>query len=250
MFDPMRPPLPAASTNSMHIAQRILSDPLSGTRAMSANVRNDPLLCAAVLREANSAAYGQRAVVGTVARALEVIGLERTRSVAMRVVMQQIVHAIEVPAARSVANLLWTHCVTTASIAEQLHARDQRALDSALDYQRAILHELPALIFLGYSRERPALFPSIAEIRQLIWRHQVPTHEQIALWLGIPENLLVRSLVVEEPIEPLALAHHLCPVDSAMESIDTAQLTDVDANAWLDHVQRGVQRAREILFQQ
>ena len=62
MFSSIRRPLPATSAESMRIAQRILSDSLLRVRALSTGVRSDPLLCAAVLREANSAASSPLAI--------------------------------------------------------------------------------------------------------------------------------------------------------------------------------------------
>jgi len=130
------PPFPA-------VAQRILAlvnDPDTNINQLSELVRVDPSFAAELLRFANSALLGNRRKVRSLPLAIIVVGLERVKTLATLVSMNQMVrHSVRREALRKV----WLHSLVTAAIAEEVSRVSAVARDTA--YTAGLLHNLGTL---------------------------------------------------------------------------------------------------------
>src|SRR5262249_6424118 len=80
---------PTASDSALLI--RMLCDANAAGDELSLQIERDPILCAQVLKVANSPFYGQQRAVGTVRRALLVLGVHAVRGIAAAACVAQIV---------------------------------------------------------------------------------------------------------------------------------------------------------------
>ena len=130
------PPFPA-------VAQRILAlvnDPDANINQLSELVKIDPSFAAELLRFANSALLGARRKVRSLPAAIVVVGLDRVKTLATLVSMNQMVrHSVRQGALRKV----WMHSLITAAIAEEIARVSGVARDSA--YTAGLLHNLGTL---------------------------------------------------------------------------------------------------------
>ena len=130
------PPFPA-------VAQRILAlvnNPDTNIHSLSELVRIDPSFAAELLRFANSALLGSRRKVRSLPIAIVVVGLDRVKTVATLVSVNQMVrHSVRRHALRKV----WVHSLVTAMIAEEISRVSGVAQESA--YTAGLLHNLGTL---------------------------------------------------------------------------------------------------------
>jgi HD-like signal output (HDOD) protein len=130
------PPFPA-------VAQRILAmvnDPDLNVNELSELVRMDPSFAAELLRFANSALFGTRRQVTSLPLAIAMVGLDRVKTLATMVSMNQMVrHSVRKAGLRKV----WVHSLVTALIAEETSRVSGIGRDSA--YTAGLLHNLGTL---------------------------------------------------------------------------------------------------------
>ena len=130
------PPFPA-------IAHRILA--LVGKEEVNANelgalVKMDPSFSAELLRFANSALFGVRREVTSLAQAVAIVGTDRIKTMATMVAMNRMVRSsVRITGLRKV----WLHSLVTALIAEEAARITGSDSDSA--YTAGLLHNLGTL---------------------------------------------------------------------------------------------------------
>ena len=130
------PPFPA-------VAHRILA--LVGkedvtSRELGDVVRMDPSFSAELLRFANSALFGIRREVTSLAQAVMMVGTDRIKTMATMVALNRMVRSsVRIAALRKV----WQHSLVTALIAQEV-ARLRRA-DGDVSYTVGLLHNLGTL---------------------------------------------------------------------------------------------------------
>jgi HD-like signal output (HDOD) protein len=130
------PPFPS-------VAQRILAlvnQPDPNINELSELVKVDPSFAAELLRFANSALLGARRKVRSLPLAIVVVGLDRVKTVATLVSMNQMVrHSVRRQGLRKV----WVHSLVTALIAEEISPTCGIARETA--YTAGLLHNLGTL---------------------------------------------------------------------------------------------------------
>jgi len=130
---------------------RVVNDPKSSLSEVSALLNSDPALSAEVLTVANSAAYGAAHRITTTARALAMLGTERTKAVATRAAMYGMLRGIGNTVA--VRNC-WVHSRAVSVIAEWLSPSYR--IHPHKGYTIGLLHDIGRLGLLaldpnGYS---------------------------------------------------------------------------------------------------
>jgi HD-like signal output (HDOD) protein len=130
------PPFPA-------VAQKILAlvnQPDTNVSELSELVKIDPSFAAELLRFANSALLGARRKVTNLPMAIVVVGLDRVKTLATLVSMNQMVrHSVGKGALKKV----WVHSLVTALIGEEISRASGIARESA--YTAGLLHNLGTL---------------------------------------------------------------------------------------------------------
>jgi len=130
------PPFPAIANRILALA----SQESVGAQEVGALIRLDPSFSAEVLSFANSALFGARCKVTSLTQAVALLGMNRVKSMATFVAVNNLVRsAVRAAALRKV----WVHSVVTAIIAEA--AANNCRLDSEFAYTAGLLHNLGIL---------------------------------------------------------------------------------------------------------
>jgi HD-like signal output (HDOD) protein len=171
-------------------------------------IERDSIICAQVLRIANSPYYGQQRSVSTVRHALLVLGLNAVRGIAAAACVAQMTPK-QVPALKDSAAML-RHSLTTAIASELLAASRVPALIPQA-FMAGLLHNLGTLVqavvdTAGVARIIAARRTDDREIRQLERELVSIGHEEAAAivfeaW-QLPDSLIA------------AASHHHQPADA------------------------------------
>jgi HD-like signal output (HDOD) protein len=141
------------------IAQRILSvvsQDDTSLREVYEIVKMDPSFSADLLRFANSALFGVRHGVKSVAQAITMVGLDRVKTIATYVAMNTMIRsAVSMDALRKV----WIHSQATAMIAEEAARLNGAPREPA--YTGGLLHNLGTL---GLMSAYPAEYSRMLEV--------------------------------------------------------------------------------------
>jgi len=120
-----------------------LCDSSTSADDLSLRIERDPVLCARVLRVANSAYYGQQSSVSTVRRALLVLGLNAVRAIAAAACIDQILPARV--AALPDLDAVLRHSLATALAAETLALKERPAI-AAEAFIAGLLHNMGVIV--------------------------------------------------------------------------------------------------------
>jgi putative nucleotidyltransferase with HDIG domain len=139
------PPFPAIAHRILALANK---DSV-GAYEVGAVIKLDPSFSAEVLSFANSALFGARCRVTSLTQAVALLGMNRVRSMATFVAVNDMVtSSTRAPALRKV----WLHSVVTAIIAEE--AASICRLDGEFAYTAGLLHNLGTLgLMSAYAEE-------------------------------------------------------------------------------------------------
>jgi len=130
------PPFPAVATRIMALAASEDTD----LNELGKVVKTDPSFSAELLRVANSALFGVRREVTSVAHAISIVGTDRVKSMATLVAVNRMIRAsVRIQALRKV----WMHSLVTAAIAEE--AARVAGMDRENAYTAGLLHNLGTL---------------------------------------------------------------------------------------------------------
>jgi len=135
----------------------LLANQQAEVRSLAGLLRTDPALSAEVLAVANSSFYGTPQYIDNLARAILVLGFERTRSLTLTVALRSFtLH----PANAKVMQACWHHSVATALLAEELASLYEIAKDRA--YIAALIHDVGRLGLLrAYGELYAPLFATV-----------------------------------------------------------------------------------------
>ena len=176
------------------VAVRLMSElaredpPLSKIRDL---LSSDPGFSAEILTMANSAYYARQTRVDTIHRAVMVLGLERTRSLAAAVALQGMIKGVS---AKSSVQDSWQHSRATAIIAAKLAPCCNLSREQA--YTSGLMHDIGRLGLLAAYPEYPVLLEQAAgSVDDLLRKERSAfnvDHCQAGLWLtriwGLPQE--------------------------------------------------------------
>jgi HD-like signal output (HDOD) protein len=112
---------------------------------------SDPSLTADLLRAANSVEFGLRAKVTSVSFALMVLGMDRTRSLAVTIALSKYGRGV---AGGKVGRSIWLHSLATAVVSEEMGAC--LGVNPAHQYTVGLMHDLGRLGLLTMAGQRYA----------------------------------------------------------------------------------------------
>lgn len=181
---------------------------------------SDPGFSAEVLTLANSVVYSLPRRVNTVERAIIILGIERTRTLATRAALQGMMRGLEENAA--VQNC-WTHSRATAILAGWLAPLYRLHPDRA--YTAALMHDIGRLgLLAGYTAKYAELLTratgntdALLEAERLLFSVD---HCEAGLWLtrtwGLPEEFWETAAHHHEPVGPNGAREDLIRVSCSL----------------------------------
>src|SRR6187455_1266631 len=97
----------------------LVENPKSTAQDLHKVISNDPALCTRILKVVNSAFYGLPGQIGSINRAIVMLGLNAVKNIAIAASLAKLFRGGDLTATFS-ARELWTHSVYTAAIAKML----------------------------------------------------------------------------------------------------------------------------------
>ncbi|WP_029460104.1 HDOD domain-containing protein [Solidesulfovibrio alcoholivorans] len=177
---------------------------LSPLEAIAAAVAEDQGLSARLLALANSAFYGLQSQVGTVGRAVAVLGLREVRSLVLALGMRGLADARPLPPGFAFAPYL-AHQLAVAGAARGL-ARTTAAMDPDDAFTAGLLHDLGKLLTALYRPEDWQAQAALAAAESLSW------HEAEERYWGLDHGLIggmvLRSWNLPETLTEPVNWHH------------------------------------------
>lgn len=205
---------------------QLLADEEVPLAKLSQFIQADPGFSAEVLHIANSPIYGLAAKISSVSHALVILGLERTRSLALTVALRG--YLKKTPNLPLVKNF-WHHALATAQLCEDFGPLFAVPRDKA--YTAGLMHDIGRLgLMAAYPREYSALadriFTSVESVLEAETNAFGVTHCQAGFWLtktwGFPLTLCEAALEhhptsIYETNPLLSLVRFSCQLASSME---------------------------------
>lgn len=203
---------------------RMLCDETVGADELSIRIERDPVLCARVLRVANSSFYAQQRSVTSIRRALLVVGLNAVRGIAAAACIDQVMPP-RVAALPDTSALL-RHSLATGLASEMLAACRSPAL-MAEAFIAGLLHNLGVIIqAIVDPSGTTAMLASLGsqaptDIRALEQRYAAIAHEE-AIAVVFDAWQLPHSLIA-------AASHHHLPTEAPENHRPLAMLVGTGA---------------------
>lgn len=139
------PPFPAVANRVLSL----VSNEEVAAGQISAIIKIDPTFTAEILRVANSALFGFRREIATVAHAVTVLGLDRVKTIATYIALNAMIKPVlKLEALRRI----WIHTLVTALLTEEYARASNSSYDVA--YTTGMLHNLGSLgLMAAYPEE-------------------------------------------------------------------------------------------------
>ncbi|MGH7213450.1 MAG: HDOD domain-containing protein [Tepidisphaeraceae bacterium] len=137
------------------VTARIVStveDPKSTASALHKIVAHDPALVTRILKVVNSAFYGLPGQIGSVERAIVLLGLNAVKNIAVAASLGQLFRGVQLCEGYT-AKDLWTHCIAVGVTAREL-ARQMKLPIADEAFLAGMIHDIGILISLQLSPER------------------------------------------------------------------------------------------------
>ncbi len=210
---------------------------LSPLEAIAAAVAEDQGLSARLLALANSAFYGLQSQVGTVGRAVAVLGLREVRSLVLALGMRGLADARPLPPEFAFAPYL-AHQLAVAGAARGL-ARITAAMDPDDAFTAGLLHDLGKLLTALYRPEDWQAQAALATAEGLPWHEAEERHW--GLDHGLIGGMVLRSWNLPETLtEPVNWHHAPLAAPSRLLPCALASLADALAREATDTPQPGI----------
>jgi HD-like signal output (HDOD) protein len=129
-------------------AQMMLADPDAELDEVEELVSSDPALAAALLRAANSAAFGAREEISTIREAAQRLGIRRTAQLVI-VFSQHRSYQMQEPRLREMSEVLWRHATACALASDWLARRVGLAQAESHAMIAGLLHDVGMLFMLS-----------------------------------------------------------------------------------------------------
>lgn len=170
--------------------RNVLRKPDVSLREVAAVVLLEPLVCAKLLRLANSVAYRQAGKpIADVQMAISRLGVELARSTAYAVAIDQLLHSRDLVVFSEMSKGLWDHTLKAAA-ATRVLARRMTKLNADEAMTAGLLHDLGAFYMLYRASQYEELRIRPDTVKHLILQWHESIGEALLYALGLPENII------------------------------------------------------------
>ena len=136
----------------------IVQNPASTAAQLHSIVSNDPALATRILKTVNSAFYGLPGQIGSLERAIVLLGLNAVKNIAVAASLGQMFRNVTLCEGYS-ARDLWTHCIGVGLAAREMAKRMKLALTEEA-FLAGLIHDAGILVWL---QAHPDTFMSICD---------------------------------------------------------------------------------------
>jgi HD-like signal output (HDOD) protein len=130
----------------------LVEDPRSTAQDLHKIIANDPALCSRILKVVNSSFYGLPGQIGSINRAIVMLGLNAVKNIAIAASLAKLFRGGDLAPSFS-AKLLWTHSVVTAATAKML--ADRMGLACADEaFLSGLMHDIGIMVEMQSDRTK------------------------------------------------------------------------------------------------
>ena len=130
----------------------LVENPKSTAQDLHKVISNDPALCARILKVVNSSFYGLPGQIGSINRAIVMLGLNAVKNIAIAASLAKLFRGGELTPNFS-AKGLWIHSVITAAIAKMLSDRLGFAVSDEA-FLSGLIHDIGIMVEMQFDRAR------------------------------------------------------------------------------------------------
>jgi putative nucleotidyltransferase with HDIG domain len=130
----------------------LVEDPKSTAQDLHKVIANDPALCSRILKVVNSSFYGLPGQIGSINRAIVMLGLNAVKNIAIAASLAKLFRGGEL-APNFSAKLLWTHSVVTAAAAKMLCDKLGFAVSDEA-FLAGLIHDIGVMVEMQSDRNR------------------------------------------------------------------------------------------------
>jgi putative nucleotidyltransferase with HDIG domain len=199
-----------------------VADPATNLRDLAKVVERDAAMSAKLLQLANSAFFGLRGEVSSIADAISFLGIETLRYLVLMVGVCEQFNASLFPS--GFVEAIWNHSMQTASIARMIAESEHTSLALAeQSFVAGLLHDLGKLILAeNFSKSYSDVLDFAKALDRPLWEAErqilKATHSDVGAYLldlwGLPEVVTRAVALHHEPVAkegehltPLAIVH-------------------------------------------
>jgi HD-like signal output (HDOD) protein len=129
----------------------LVEDPTSTAQELNRIISNDPALCSRILKVVNSAFYGLPRQIGSINRAISLLGLNAVKNLAIAASLAKLFKGGAL-GSRFDAKDLWTHSVATAATSKTM-ARKLRLNFADEAFLAGLIHDIGVVVELQANRD-------------------------------------------------------------------------------------------------
>jgi putative nucleotidyltransferase with HDIG domain len=130
----------------------LVEDPKSTAQDLHRVIANDPALCSRILKVVNSSFYGLPGQIGSINRAIVMLGLNAVKNIAIAASLAKLFRGGDLTPNFS-AKMLWTHSVVTAATAKMLSDKLGFAVSDEA-FLAGLIHDIGIMVEMQYDRNR------------------------------------------------------------------------------------------------
>ncbi len=130
----------------------LVENPKSTAQDLHKVISNDPALCSRILKVVNSSFYGLPGQIGSINRAIVMLGLNAVKNIAIAASLAKLFRGGDLTPNFSAKNL-WTHSVITAAIAKMLADRLGLAVSDEA-FLSGLMHDIGIMVEMQWDRAR------------------------------------------------------------------------------------------------
>jgi putative nucleotidyltransferase with HDIG domain len=130
----------------------LVENPKSTAQDLHKIIANDPALCARILKVVNSSFYGLPGQIGSINRAIVMLGLNAVKNIAIAASLAKLFRGGDLTPSFS-ARALWIHSVSTAAAAKMLTDRLGFAFSDEA-FLSGLMHDIGLMVEMQYDRNR------------------------------------------------------------------------------------------------
>lgn len=130
----------------------LVENPKSTAQDLHKVISNDPALCARILKVVNSSFYGLPGQIGSINRAIVMLGLNAVKNIAIAASLAKLFRGGDLTPNFS-AKSLWVHSVVTAATSKMLADRLGLAVSDEA-FLSGLIHDIGIMVEMQYDRAR------------------------------------------------------------------------------------------------
>lgn len=130
----------------------MVEDPKSTAQDLHEVISQDPALCSRILKVVNSSFYGLPGQIGSINRAIVMLGLNAVKNIAIAASLVKLFRGGDLAPGFSAKNL-WDHCTLVASCSKLLSDKLKLGLGDEA-YLAGLVHDIGIVVELQYDRSK------------------------------------------------------------------------------------------------